>query len=462
MKLLSNDFFTLFLIFTIVSISVIAFTPLGLAQNGSSVGGIISSDSTWTKSDSPYSFTANVLVENGVTLTIDAGVVVNLNSYYILVNGTLRARGNQNNPIYFNNGINNYPNAAITFGQGSVNWNQQTGLGSIIENAVLNSSSIQCQQGASPKINNDTIYGEIGYLNGSPIISNSTIFGLISDISVQASPIIENNVINGYINDAGGGSSTISGNTIFGGIGSDQYNRPLYQNWAIVIGGGIGNSNVNNAYIANNTIYGFFTDAAISVEAGTPNIIDNSISNTLGGGAYNYGINVGIKVGNAKPMIKNNTITQCAYGITTSSTLTISYNNIFNNSLNIKLMAGASGNVTAAYNWWGTTDTQAISKSIYDFKNDFNLGNVNFLPILTSPNLEAHYFSSSTSNPANQPSSTPSTMPTQTPSITTTPTVPELSWLAIIPLMVSILFIAITVRLRKTSKVSVSSAKTDL
>jgi hypothetical protein len=39
---------------------------------------------------------------------------------------------------------------------------------------------------------------------------------------------------------------------------------------------------------------------------------------------------------------------------------------------------------------------------------------------------------------------------------TAAPTVPELSWLAIVPLMVSVLFIAITVRLRKKSKVTVS------
>jgi hypothetical protein len=43
------------------------------------------------------------------------------------------------------------------------------------------------------------------------------------------------------------------------------------------------------------------------------------------------------------------------------------------------------------------------------------------------------------------------TIDTINPSSTAAPTVPELSWLAIMPLMVSILFIGITVRLRKTS-----------
>ena len=50
---------------------------------------------------------------------------------------------------------------------------------------------------------------------------------------------------------------------------------------------------------------------------------------------------------------------------------------------------GISTNVNATYNWWGTTDTQAINQTIHDNKNDFNLGTVEFVPFLTAPNPEA-------------------------------------------------------------------------
>jgi len=49
----------------------------------------------------------------------------------------------------------------------------------------------------------------------------------------------------------------------------------------------------------------------------------------------------------------------------------------------------AQNDLNTAYNWWGTTNTTAINQSIRDFKNDFNLGKVNFTPFLTEPNSEA-------------------------------------------------------------------------
>ena len=92
---------------------------LALATNVSS---IIASDTTWTKANSPYNLVGNVLVNNGVTLTIEPGVTVNLNSYYIMVNGTLTARGTSDDQIRFNGGsitFNSFKfnNAFSTFGQ---------------------------------------------------------------------------------------------------------------------------------------------------------------------------------------------------------------------------------------------------------------------------------------------------------------------------------------------------------
>jgi hypothetical protein len=59
------------------------------------------------------------------------------------------------------------------------------------------------------------------------------------------------------------------------------------------------------------------------------------------------------------------------------------FNNFYGNQENIRL--ATSQNLNATYNWWGTTDVQAINQSIYDFKNDFSLGVVTFIPFLNSP-----------------------------------------------------------------------------
>ena len=135
------------LILSILIALLIAIIPIQ-CQTGTEVGGMLGENTTWTLENSPYSLTGNMLVDNGVTLTIDAGVIVNLNDYYIMVNGTLRAQGTEVDQIQFNNGD-------ITFTQYSNSWNESLGSGCILENSVL-SSTIGVQ--APVKINNITSF----------------------------------------------------------------------------------------------------------------------------------------------------------------------------------------------------------------------------------------------------------------------------------------------------------------
>ena len=66
------------------------------------VSGVISSNTTWSTSGSPYIATGNVLVNSGVTLTIEPGVTVKFNDGKLLQNkGTLIAQGNSGNRITF-------------------------------------------------------------------------------------------------------------------------------------------------------------------------------------------------------------------------------------------------------------------------------------------------------------------------------------------------------------------------
>lgn len=239
----------------------------------SDVSGVINTDTIWRKANSPYSLTGNILV-NHCSLTIEPGTVVDLNGYYIEVNGTLTARGTHDNPVYFNNGYE--IEEGIIFDQTSNSWNENSGTGSIIENAVLDSVAI-FGNSASPRINGNLFYNSGKY-------QNSTVAIFIILGSSKPPVVISNNTF----------CSTNSLATIY--ISSEDTNTQ------------------------------------------TPNIINNNF--------------------------------------------------LTKNKYNINLWY-YTPDVNAANNWWGTTDLQSINQTVKDYKNNFQFGKVNLLPILSAPNPDA-------------------------------------------------------------------------
>lgn len=62
----------------------------------------ISTDTIWTKDSGPYIIYQGVVVEKGVTLTIEPGTIVKIEDYgYLNIFGKLSARGTENEKIYF-------------------------------------------------------------------------------------------------------------------------------------------------------------------------------------------------------------------------------------------------------------------------------------------------------------------------------------------------------------------------
>jgi hypothetical protein len=201
-------------IFAISGLLLIGNLPFGFAQNGTNENGVKTSNTTWTKENSPYTLTGPVAVGNGATLTIEPGVRVNLADYYIQVNGTLVARGASTDKIYFTGGNSN--NGGIAFTSKSTNWNELTGSGSIIENTVINAPAVGISiDGASPKINQNSITGNyaIGVLSGSPVISNNVLVGNVGVSSADSITVTGNNVKGTvYANQR----TVLSNNTIIG------------------------------------------------------------------------------------------------------------------------------------------------------------------------------------------------------------------------------------------------------
>jgi archaellum component FlaF (FlaF/FlaG flagellin family) len=375
---MKRTLFIVFLIGTMISgLVIVSSLYLGKSQDYNesiiNFGGTITSNTIWSKTDTymtRYNITESITIADRVTLTIETGTVVDFNDYNMQVDGTLIAKGSSTNHIYFTHGL------SLTFTQSSSPWNEQTGSGSILENVEFaNGPHIEIIN-ASPKVNQNYEIGRIHISGGSPVISNNTVYGTYfwnKDANVQEP------VSGGQIT-IDGGSPIISNNTI-------SYGHPLdYQSLHY----GISLRGVNTALILDNTFK--VLDAAIYISAGAPTIQRNFITSD-----YNSGIGI-IITGNSNPSIKNNTVAESSVGLNIygdSTSIMLLNNNIqSNNKYNIYLgeqgvFGSTASNLDASNNWWGTIDMQAINQTIYDYKNDINLGKVTYVPFLTEPNPQS-------------------------------------------------------------------------
>jgi hypothetical protein len=151
------------------------------------VTGVISSDTTWTKANSPYNVTGAVIAK-GVTVTVEPGTIVYVNAFEGLsVNGTLRAIGTSNEPITLNGdyrsrlpvfGSNSY-NGILSFSDESQAWDEKTGTGCVIENANIISLSIYGLN-ATIKLNNNVFsvsyeYHSLWLEGGNSVVTNNRI-----------------------------------------------------------------------------------------------------------------------------------------------------------------------------------------------------------------------------------------------------------------------------------------------
>ncbi|MEM5871785.1 MAG: right-handed parallel beta-helix repeat-containing protein [Candidatus Aenigmatarchaeota archaeon] len=320
------------------------------------VSGIIATDTIWTLSNSPYIVTGNIKVNEGVTLTIEPGVFVKFEKhpifdrgYYIWIDGTLVARGTADQKIIFtSNSSNPEPGdwGAIYFSPTSTDWDEENATGSVIEYAIIEYGG-SYQPGSLWQLSDNLISID----NSSPLIKNSLLRFTEADFLKIS-----------------GASTTAKflGNKFIG-------NSRSYRERIIISAG--------NPYFEGNEV---IRSGGFYISGGSPKITKNNIianqSDTYGGG---------IRIDWGSPAITyNNIINNSENGIViycgTCSPI-ITQNNIYNNEEFAIFLYGTSGNINATSNWWGTTTTTSIDKLIYDYKDDFNLGNVFYEPFLEEP-----------------------------------------------------------------------------
>jgi len=317
----------------IVGINFHVAKAVDYSSSGTSVGGIISQNTTWTLENSPYFFVDTVTVARNATLTIEPGVTVDIDFWSMRVEGTLRAIGNETHRIKIKALERQLDYQwRIYFADSSTPWDEVTGTGCVIEYAGINFWCLPS-----------------GIHGGAPKIS-SNLIDFTGSLAIATGGIISNNTI-------------IGGYHAIGAMG--------------------------DALVLFNIIDCMETAISIGSTADSPRITWNFIRGCWNGIIFSGGW-TGI------PTVANNTVVDCRNGISFPDYLnpegldrvSILYNNIYGNAYAVEVgKKDPRITINVTYNWWGTTNTSLIDEKIYDQKDDRRLSLVNYMPILSSPSM---------------------------------------------------------------------------
>lgn len=308
------------------------------------VADTLSSDVTWTVANSPYQLTDTVIVAQGVTLTIEAGVTVQFDAATsLIIDGAIVADGSSGNEITFTSSSGS-PAAGDW---GTIRFNNTSGVGSVFDYVILeygggagSGAMVTYRTGAFAfDITNAVFRSSAGHgidlRASSPLIQNSEFrnnsgYGIFSDLALSFE--VDNSVV--------------AGNTT-GGIRAPINSSP----------------NIHDSRIDSNGVGIYIDNGAI------PDIENNIIDGN------NYGIVI-IEAAGQSPNITDNTI---------------------RNSATLGIDNRGTGLVTAEYNFWGDKSgpTNALNPTGI---GDAVSNNIDFTPWLYGATLPVREI---TSNPLN-------------------------------------------------------------
>lgn len=322
-----------------IILSVLFYNTLN-AQT--SVSGGIFSDTTWTIQDSPYVVTDDIIIFDGIKLTIEPGVIVEFNNAKEMEirGGNLQAIGTATDKIIFKSSSQN-PTVGIWKGLRFVN-------SSSLDNSKLEYIEISYANRAVDT-KETIIYG------ADPIwsISNSRFY--MNNLAIDLNSSEENNFYN----------CVFENNTV--AINSLNYSEVINCTFENNVNG---IAYVYDTLIKDNVFRGNTGTALVSFRA------------TIEGNLFqNNNIAFNIKLF-TNSIVKNNIVTNNNIGFIvkgeSGSPVSDFYNNcIYDNSqYNIKHENNIGLNLTN--NFWNTTNSTEIEATIYHAVDDTNLGFINF------------------------------------------------------------------------------------
>lgn len=271
--------FSLFLA-CILGLAALSQPQIALARPHSlDVSGTISTNTTWTKTNSPYIVTGNVSVASNVTLTIEPGVVVKFRSTSLSLGqgAQLVAAGTSAEPIVFTSSKDD-SYGGDSNGDGSVTVPMPGDWGGLIGNAL--SSALQLQHVRIRYANTAiTTNASLSLSNSFIEQSYTTAVYVLPNSSTAPSVSIAYNTIQGFGSygiqlQGQPGTLSIGGNTIESNTGSAR----IYVR------------NVTSGHIANNTIRGADATGIYLYDVGSNVTVSDNIIQSSGTQADSSGI----------------------------------------------------------------------------------------------------------------------------------------------------------------------------
>lgn len=386
-------------------------TPLRV-MGQTNVGGTLITNTVWTVDESPYVLTSTFGVSDGVTLTINPGVVVQGN-FDLLVKGIIAVNGEAGDSIIFNQTRLIFKSTNLTNSNIShVEFINASGV-QLADESEHNQDNIK-NSGvltvANSEFNNNSYARTKGYQSSAKLLLKECDFS-------------QSNIIKGYyprseiieIFDCNIKNSTIN---------SDSYNLGIFikgskiDNTQFTIGCCGASINLDNCEVSNSSFTDYNNYYNVSIDnsdlintvfdlsSGHLSIKNSSVTAPQGTSVhinvetvdFNNSIfdgknsSTGVKIlGNQGVNNRNNNIQNCTFKNYDNAIEVQRFNSFnfkSNNLLNISgycFINNWSSNLDATQNYWGTPDEGVIGSQIFDGLDDINSGIVDFSNYLTSP-----------------------------------------------------------------------------
>ncbi|MEZ5015663.1 MAG: T9SS type A sorting domain-containing protein [Flavipsychrobacter sp.] len=347
-----------------------------LSQAQTHVSGQIRTNTTWTKTNSPYIVDSKVEVANNTSLTVDPGVTIIMKATNIVIYGNLTVNATTQDPVRV---------IADPKELSSIDFNEQAF-------SKTNKDTLQLQ---------NMLFENVGinfFKNGpSLMFSNNKIKGTTNvtwEAGLGESFIFNNNHVDAEF------MIYMTGNTPIEPIEQIVIKNNKFENsikhMAVLFLNCTSNKGIiieENEFLNNGTAIRARGNKTTTITKN--NFIGNHLCIDDKGQSASINVNHNIFMSNLKAIrvysndfdIQHNSIYYNRQGISllennTPTTYTppniIIENNCIYENIEYSIRWGNTNNWSLGNNWWGTTDTNKIDSAIIDFTEDFKLGKVSY------------------------------------------------------------------------------------